>query len=596
MPNIETAQTAGNGQPAGQEPIPAISSARALQSLRDSGFDLPTALAELIDNSIDASANEIEIFLEEEENDDGPNRVSRIAVADDGMGMDFGTLMGYLVLGFRGDRSRDDTIGKYGVGAKLAAINFAQRIDAWSRTSEEQPWRHSQLHLDKYFDQLESHGEADEVKVHPPDQKPVPGKFDDMLSEGTSGTLVVWSKIDRLEEGQQAANFVELRSEVVRELSRMFRKYLDGGIQITVNGRELMPYDPLFLMEGHWGDRVLNQWYDEAEEGEHHPATSFYNDTIEVAGSEARVRVTLYPKEVLRKRFMGDDELAHRLNIPGTEGYISFVRFDREIAFTKPPQIFPSAVTEGDRFIGIEVEFNPELDDFFGVKNVKRGIEPQNELRDEIRETLKTPVRSARQERTKIWDEAAGPESARRVVKDTPEDSVENAVKNADRKMLNSRAEPSESEEDPEEVLRELASDVVGDNEEAQVEYIQEIREKGLPFVIEPVGWRGQDFIELNFVKEDGERRVIITINTRHRFYKEMYAPLFEMAGKDPSEITEHEAKRTASRAAEALLLMITAYAKAESMHEHPHDQYGNLRMHWGQFLHTLMRDVRSVL
>lgn len=594
MADTETAKPSDDGQLTIQEPVPAISSARALQSLRDSGFDLPTALGELIDNSIDANANEIDIVLEEEKNDDGPNRVSRIAVADDGMGMDFGTLMGYLVLGFRGDRSREDTIGKYGVGAKLAAINFAQRIDAWSRTSEEQPWRHSQLHLDKYFSQLESDGEADEVMVHPPDQKPVPGKFKEMLPEKTSGTLVVWSRIDRLKEGQQAANFVELRSKVVRELSRMFRNYLDGGIKITVNGRQLMPYDPLFQMEGHWGDLKVNQWYEDAEEGTHYHATTFLDDTIEVAGSEARVRVTLYPKEVLRKRGMGGDDLAQDLNIPGTEGYISFVRLDREIAFTKPPQIFPSAVEDGDRFIGIEVEFDPELDDFFGVKNVKRGVEPQDELRDAIRENLKSPVRSARKERTKIWDEAAGPSGD--SGDDGPEDSVEDALKDANRTMPGGRAEPTESEEDPEDILNDLASDVVGDDEESQIEYIEEIREKGLPFIIEPVGWRGQNFIDLNFIKEEGERRVIITINTRHRFYKEMYAPLFEMAGKDPSEITQHEAKRTASRAAEALLLMITAYAKAESMHEHPHDQYGDLRMHWGQFLHTLMRDVRSVL
>jgi archaeosine-15-forming tRNA-guanine transglycosylase len=71
--------------------LPVILTGQALMSLRDSGFSLPTALAEVVDNSIEARANRIRIQLEETE-EKGRKLVHRIVVSDDGEGMDPETL------------------------------------------------------------------------------------------------------------------------------------------------------------------------------------------------------------------------------------------------------------------------------------------------------------------------------------------------------------------------------------------------------------------------------------------------------------------------------------------------------------------------
>ena len=121
---------------------------RALKSMRDSGFSLAAALGEVIDNALEADANTIVIDMREVPVDRKRKAVDRIAVVDDGTGMTEEVLHHYLQIGYSTRYMRNDTIGKYGVGATTAALNFATRIDAWSRDSKGGPVRHVDLDLD----------------------------------------------------------------------------------------------------------------------------------------------------------------------------------------------------------------------------------------------------------------------------------------------------------------------------------------------------------------------------------------------------------------------------------------------------------------
>src|SRR2546428_93788 len=100
---------------------------------------------------------------------------------------------------------------------------------------------------------------------------------------------------------------------------------------------------------------------------------------------------------------MGGDELAKKLRVPENLGALSFVRLDREISYTNVPRILPGGVLPPDRFIGIEIAFKPELDSYFGVRNVKRGVEPHGELRNKLRELLKRYIPAARQRIEDVW-------------------------------------------------------------------------------------------------------------------------------------------------------------------------------------------------
>ena len=99
-----------------------VSPKLTIEAMRDSGYkDTDHALAELIDNSVEAEADLIEIIAVEVAPD--PNqpyaraRINEIAVVDNGIGMDRTTLRRALRFGdgTRRDRSKQG-IGRFGVG------------------------------------------------------------------------------------------------------------------------------------------------------------------------------------------------------------------------------------------------------------------------------------------------------------------------------------------------------------------------------------------------------------------------------------------------------------------------------------------------
>jgi hypothetical protein len=604
--------------------IPMMLPGQALQSLRDAGFDFAAALGEVIDNSIEAKANDIRVRLDEDKVK-GKNRIVRVIVSDDGTGMDEDVLHHYMQLGYSTRFMRRDTIGKYGVGAKLAALNFAEKIDVWSRTDEDGPWMHITFDLQKAIKEEKDRGIP--PGIDQPEAEEVPSYLTGVMPKGT-GTVVVWSDVDRLEEGRvilgAAAEIAtdripdpnELRVDVEKELSRIFRYFLEGRIRLSVNDKALLPHDPLFLMEGTWSDKILTEHLaklerdakpkggdeknaDEKEttssrrkkdEVRHFPAKTVYDDAIPIGTGSARVRVTVYPAEVVRERFKGGDELAHRLRVPENMGRISFMRLDREINYNNVPRIFPRGVEDPDRFIGIEVAFTPELDEYFGVRHVKRGVEPHGQFRAKIREVLKKALPTARDEIERIWGLArpSGPKDA--PGKPNP---LLDAAKNVDRKLPKGRVKGNEDPEDRQRVLDDLARDVVGEGKEKEGDrqkYLDKIQDQ--PFVVEPISFPGSNFMEVEHLPD----KIIVRLNTRHRFYREVWEPIEEIAKREAGSVSGAEAVRAARRTVEALTLMLISYGKAESMDNTPRERYGDLRMFWGQFLDSLMSKVKNVV
>jgi hypothetical protein len=565
--------------------IPMIQTGQALLSLRDSGHSLPTALGEVIDNSIEASANNIAVLLEQSE-ERGKKRVHRIAISDDGAGMPADILHRYLVLGYSSRYMRSDTIGKYGVGAKLAALNFGRRIDVWSRDAADADWLHVHFDLDEALEE-ESAGKSVVLSAPTPANPPADLKLE---FPKETGTVVLWSRVDRLEEGRAARDFNELRQELEKELSRIFRHFLDGGIKISINGQDLVPHDPLMLLEGTWADVQLNKEYkrDDLKRGalHHYRATTIGEDLVKVGDHTARLRVTLYPKEVLRSRGKGGDALARTLRVPENEGALSFVRKNREVAYSNVPRILPGGVKDTDRFIGIEVSFDPELDDYFGIRNVKRGVEPHGELREKLRELLKKHIPTARKLIDDVWGEA----SREQHEASGEHGAILDAVKGVNVTMPKPRVEPQPGAPGPEDALKELAEDAGFTKPEEQQKYIEDKRK--LPFVIESVSFPGNIFLSTTHVSD----QVIIRLNTRHPFYREMWEPLKAISQRDPGTVSGDEAVKAARRSIEAMSLLLVAYGKAESMHPNPVDQYQDLTQFWGQFLGTLLNKVKDVL
>jgi len=95
----------------GVEVIP--SAKRLIRSLRDMGYEFAAAVADLIDNSIEARANTVRLDVEWNGED------SYVMIADNGIGMSASQLREALRFGSERDYDTED-LGKFGLGLKTA--------------------------------------------------------------------------------------------------------------------------------------------------------------------------------------------------------------------------------------------------------------------------------------------------------------------------------------------------------------------------------------------------------------------------------------------------------------------------------------------
>ncbi|MGW4624537.1 ATP-binding protein [Streptomyces rubiginosohelvolus] len=571
-----------------RKPIPAMLTGQALTSLRDSGFNFPAALAELIDNSIEAHGNNIDVYIHEAQQ----NRkkvVDEIVVVDDGDGMDDDTLQHYMQFGYSTRFMSTSTIGKFGVGAKLAGLSVGLRIEVWSRNADSDEIRHVHFDLEDAIEAEKSGGEA---IINPPDLEPLPAHLEPYFPEGT-GTLVLWSKIepDRVVDVHGRNTPDHVRRDLSKELARIFREFITGRIRIVVDGTVLLPHDPTFQREATWADSVLREQARRAgnalERDAHFEPTVFHNDWISIPGTDQKIRVviTLAPRAAIRPRTKGGDELATKLRIPENQGAISFMRLDREISYAPVMKLFPTKIDNPDRYIGFEVHFTPELDRMMGVRNVKRGAYPSEALREELKKVAAIWIPAARGELDRIWNEMDRVETQGQ----REHEKVTKALVDVDRSMRKSRVKDVPTPAEEQAALENLAHDIGMDTEEDKATYIEEV--KKLPFVVETVNMAGDQLLQITHMSS----QTIIRLNKRHRFYHEMYEPLRKLADES-SQSGNTRAASTARRAVEAITLLLVAYAKAESQHENPNEEFAELRTWWGMFADRYLSRIKDVL
>ncbi|MFF3659004.1 ATP-binding protein [Streptomyces olivochromogenes] len=98
------------------------------KALTNQGYGFEVAVADLIDNSIDAEARNVVVhFLRDDE------RVTSLLIADDGLGMDDEALDDAMTVGRRRDYG-NTSLGMYGTGLKAASLTHARSLSVISRT------------------------------------------------------------------------------------------------------------------------------------------------------------------------------------------------------------------------------------------------------------------------------------------------------------------------------------------------------------------------------------------------------------------------------------------------------------------------------
>lgn len=222
------------------------SAARLTGSLRDIGYDFPTAVADLVDNSIAAGATSIGVELVFEPND------SYVLIHDDGRGMTPGELLEALRFGSRRGY-RHNELGRFGLGLKTGSLSQCRRVTVISRQAQQNAAHHVRT-LD--LDVIE---EDDDWIVLANESSPAILHGRMLLKDG-AGTVVVWEDLDRVlperyaESGWGRRRLNTLAKKTSEHLAMVFHRYLAGthgldSISILVNNEKLQPWDPFAMVE-----------------------------------------------------------------------------------------------------------------------------------------------------------------------------------------------------------------------------------------------------------------------------------------------------------------------------------------------------------
>ena len=122
-----------------------------IESLRDNGYNNTAyALAELIDNSIQAGAERVELGFIEEPVGGATRRtynVTEISVWDNGKGMPPDELQRAMQFGGSTNRLDPHGMGKFGMGLPNSSISQCRRVDVWSWVDGGEPYQIGRAHV-----------------------------------------------------------------------------------------------------------------------------------------------------------------------------------------------------------------------------------------------------------------------------------------------------------------------------------------------------------------------------------------------------------------------------------------------------------------
>jgi hypothetical protein len=205
-----------------------VDAANFLLATRDSGYrSTAYAVAEFVDNSLQAGATSVAIHVRRGEENRYP---IELLVIDDGAGMDDRTLASALTFGGSsrfGDRS---SLGRYGMGLPNGALSCARRVDVF--TWQRRRVLTSRLDLDELVSSRRRSLPPVEAIALPP-----------FLPGTPHGTAVLLRRCDRLEYRRPST----LASKLHNDLGRIYRRFIQGGIDLRVNGEAVAAIDPLLL-------------------------------------------------------------------------------------------------------------------------------------------------------------------------------------------------------------------------------------------------------------------------------------------------------------------------------------------------------------
>lgn len=348
---------------------------RLIFGLRDTGYNVRTAAADIIDNSIAAKADRVNVLITLRT--DGKKLVY---FGDNGTGMDASNIHRAMRYGAP-ERENPESLGKFGLGLKTASSSVCLRFSLISRKGSTQglsklTWDLDHVAKERKWEMLRDPITNDEKEI-----------FEELCGE--HGTLVVWEKCDRIltkdyEPGgvKEQAAITRLAATLSKHLSLVYHRFLDpndpreNNLEITVNHDRVVPWNPFYPARS---EQVL-----------HENKQKLIIELPDGTEETASIRAWILPH---RSDMSKEEEKEYARISNRAQGFYVY-REGRLIQDGSWMEVF-GAPEPHTSLLRIEFDFGHSLDDAFRIDVKKSRILFHPDLEDGLRELLQPIYREA---------------------------------------------------------------------------------------------------------------------------------------------------------------------------------------------------------
>ncbi|MHC4346689.1 MAG: ATP-binding protein, partial [Planctomycetota bacterium] len=347
-----------------------------VRGMRDIGYkSTGTAIDELIDNAVQASAQNVHVVFGYDD-EGGANKPTAVAVIDDGHGMEPVMLRAAVLWGGTHRENDRSGFGRYGYGLPSASVSQGERFTVYSKVGGGE-YHKVTMDVAEIGDGLYTNSEG-RICVPEPVVGKVPYWIEEYINEKfdggrlANGTVVSLEKLDRLTWKTRK----HLRRNLLEHFGTVYRNYL-RQFNLVVDGEKVTPVDPLFVTPG---CRFYDLDEDRAEALEPLVIDVKEQEDRKVIGT-IKVRFSYMPPSFQVDK-TGEKKNNARLGIMRENNGIIILRNGRQIDVVTGQCPWIRNWNIFDRNWKVEIDLPPSLDEEFHITTSKQQVVPSKRMWD----------------------------------------------------------------------------------------------------------------------------------------------------------------------------------------------------------------------
>lgn len=204
-----------------------------VNALRNCGYNNYTAIADIIDNSIEPEVESTFVKVcFETEGKGKETSINSILIIDDGIGMSIDRLEESMALGSQTGKNGMDNLGMYGTGLKSASLSIGQVLEVFTKT-EDSKLNYAKLSIEKA---INNSGEIEFLVESCDENDERWDTFNKYVD--THGTIVRISNLDKLTN----KNYSNFKGTLKNKLGEFFNKFIYGKVIKFYVEKDEVPY------------------------------------------------------------------------------------------------------------------------------------------------------------------------------------------------------------------------------------------------------------------------------------------------------------------------------------------------------------------